>query len=187
MDLNKKTRMKKEERKVQILDSALQVFINKGYHRSTTLDIAKEANISEVTLFRYFNSKKEIFQQAVEPIIMNQFQQTLNSTSSLNSREKLKFILEERLKFISKNHQVIKLILMESQFNSEIAEFDYINKITLIFKDILEKSNLNSDNNLTLRLLVGSFLSYLYLPEIDNDKIENYVNSIIDCLTYKAI
>ncbi len=50
--------MTREERRKQILESALKVFIEKGYNGSTTLDIAKKADISEVTLFRYFDSKK---------------------------------------------------------------------------------------------------------------------------------
>lgn len=35
-------RMTREERRKQILESALKVFIEKGYNGSTTLDIAKK-------------------------------------------------------------------------------------------------------------------------------------------------
>ena len=45
-----RTRLSGEDRKKQILDSAINVFIENGYIGSTTLEIAKSANISKVTL-----------------------------------------------------------------------------------------------------------------------------------------
>ena len=50
-------RMNREDRRAQILDAAMSVFVEKGFTASTTLEIAKAANISEVTLFRHFASK----------------------------------------------------------------------------------------------------------------------------------
>ena len=44
-------RMNREDRRAQILDAAMSVFVEKGFTASTTLEIAKAANISEVTLF----------------------------------------------------------------------------------------------------------------------------------------
>ena len=45
-------RMSRKDRQYQILEAALTVFIEKGYNGATTAEIAKAANISEVTLFR---------------------------------------------------------------------------------------------------------------------------------------
>ncbi len=53
--------MNKEDREKELLQAALNVFIEKGYKGTTTAEIAKKADISEVTLFRYFKSKDEIF------------------------------------------------------------------------------------------------------------------------------
>ena len=52
----KRSRMNREERREQILESALEVFIENGYNKSTTQGIADAAAISEVTLFRYNHS-----------------------------------------------------------------------------------------------------------------------------------
>jgi AcrR family transcriptional regulator len=44
-------------RKNQILDAAAAVFAEKGFHPTTTKDIAKRAGIAEGTIYNYFESK----------------------------------------------------------------------------------------------------------------------------------
>ncbi|TAH59811.1 MAG: TetR/AcrR family transcriptional regulator, partial [Gottschalkiaceae bacterium] len=77
METNIKKRMTKEERREQILESALNIFVDKGYNGATTVDISKEAGISEVTLFRYFDSKKQIFMEAIEPILVTGLKESI--------------------------------------------------------------------------------------------------------------
>jgi AcrR family transcriptional regulator len=48
-----------------ILQSARDLFAERGYAKTTTRDIAKRAKASEVLLFRYFNSKAELFEEAI--------------------------------------------------------------------------------------------------------------------------
>jgi TetR/AcrR family fatty acid metabolism transcriptional regulator len=44
-------------RRNQILDAAAIVFAEKGFHPTTTKDIAKQAGVSEGTIYNYFDSK----------------------------------------------------------------------------------------------------------------------------------
>jgi AcrR family transcriptional regulator len=173
-------RMNKEERREQILESALNIFVDKGYNGATTLDISKEAGISEVTLFRYFDSKKQIFMEAIEPILVTGLEESIVASKDLEPAEKLKFILENRIKFITSHHEVIKLILMESQINKEVADFNYINQIILMIKDSINEAGIKlEDENFSIRLLMGSMLSFLYLPETNEDIINDYIDSFI--------
>lgn len=175
-----KTRMSREDRRLQIIDSAMNVFISKGYNGATTLDIAKEANISEVTLFRYFSSKQELFMEAIEPILMDTLNESIVAAKDLEPMEKLEFILTERIRLISKNHKVIRLILMESQINPELGDLDYIKKISLILKNIIVNMGVEMKNeDFSIRLFMGSILSFLYLPENNEENISNFVKSII--------
>lgn len=181
MKSNTNKRMSREERKEQILESALNVFIEKGYNGSTTVDIAKEADISEVTLFRYFDSKKQIFMDAIEPILITSLKESLEESKDLELMKKLEHILKNRIKFISEHNEVIKLILMESQINPEIADFDFINQITSLLKDSIKEAGIElQDEDFSLRLLMGSILSFLYLPKINDREIDNYVKKLID-------
>jgi AcrR family transcriptional regulator len=60
-------------RKNQILDAAAAVFAEKGFHPTTTKDIAKQAGISEGTIYNYFSSKTAlllgIFERMKESVI----------------------------------------------------------------------------------------------------------------------
>ncbi len=176
-------RMSKEERREQILESALNIFIEKGYNGSTTMDIAKESGISEVTLFRYFDSKKQMFLDAIEPILVSSLRESLESSKNLGAMEKLKYILIDRIKFISNHNEVIKLILMESKINPEIADFNFINQIASLLQDAMKKAGIDlKKDSISLRLLMGSILSFLYLPEMNDEEINNYVEKFINII-----
>lgn len=51
-----------EDTRKQLLDAAATVFSRCGYARATTREIAKEARVSEGTIYRHFADKKTLFQ-----------------------------------------------------------------------------------------------------------------------------
>lgn len=55
-----------EERKQEILETAIGVFACKGYDKTSISDIAKEMNISQGLCYRYFKSKEEIYDVALD-------------------------------------------------------------------------------------------------------------------------
>src|SRR5262249_24193001 len=54
-------RKSKEERREEILDAALEVFAERGYHAASTEEIARRAGISQPYIFRLFGTKKDLF------------------------------------------------------------------------------------------------------------------------------
>src|SRR5437879_10500192 len=61
-------RMRKADRKRQLLVHAKQLFVTLGYQNTTTDKIAKAAGVSEPLLYRHFDSKKALFLQGLEEI-----------------------------------------------------------------------------------------------------------------------
>lgn len=55
----------REERRKQILESALAVFSQKGFHASNVSDVAAHAGVSQGTIYWYFSSKEELFDAAI--------------------------------------------------------------------------------------------------------------------------
>ena len=48
------------EKEQSILDASLKLFVEHGFHGTSTAQIAKEAGVATGTLFHYFNNKEEL-------------------------------------------------------------------------------------------------------------------------------
>ncbi|MDD2996832.1 MAG: TetR/AcrR family transcriptional regulator [Paludibacter sp.] len=58
-----------ETRRQEIVDTAIHLFIEKGYEQTSMLDITKSINVSSGLCYRYFKSKEEIYQAALETYV----------------------------------------------------------------------------------------------------------------------
>lgn len=58
----------RQERKEEILDAALHVFAQDGYHASSVSQIASKANISKGLLYNYFESKEAVLVQLMDEL-----------------------------------------------------------------------------------------------------------------------
>ena len=55
--------MRADQRRVQIMRAAEQLFVNRRYHEITTDDIAAQAGVGKGTIYRYFKNKEELFHE----------------------------------------------------------------------------------------------------------------------------
>jgi len=55
----------------KILNASLVLFSQKGYSAVTTKEIAKKAGLSEMTIFRHFESKHNLFEKAFEKFVIS--------------------------------------------------------------------------------------------------------------------
>lgn len=55
-----------EERKQEMIDTAMRLFAKKGYEAVTMKDIAREMNVVSGLCYRYFKSKEELYHSALE-------------------------------------------------------------------------------------------------------------------------
>jgi len=61
-------RMRRADRKQQLLAHAKQLFVTLGYQNTTTEKIARAAGVSEPMLYRHFDSKKALFLEVLQQI-----------------------------------------------------------------------------------------------------------------------
>ena len=55
------TRLPRDQRRVQLLDAASEVFTSKGYHAAAMDDIADAAGVSKPVLYQHFPSKLDLY------------------------------------------------------------------------------------------------------------------------------
>ncbi|MBA3263211.1 MAG: TetR/AcrR family transcriptional regulator [Thermoleophilaceae bacterium] len=66
MSTTPRKRLTGEERRAAILDSALEVFAERGYHASSIDDIAREGGVSKALIYEHFASKQELYAELLE-------------------------------------------------------------------------------------------------------------------------
>lgn len=54
--------------KQKLLDAAEQIFGEKGYYETSIVDITQKAEVAQGTFYKYFSSKKEIFDELVRAL-----------------------------------------------------------------------------------------------------------------------
>jgi len=59
-------RLTGEERRAAILEAALAVFAERGYHASSIDDIAREGGISKALIYEHFVSKQDLYAELLE-------------------------------------------------------------------------------------------------------------------------
>ena len=68
-----KRERRKEARPGELLDAALDLFVEKGFAATKVEDVAARAGVSKGTLFLYFSSKEELFKAVVRENISGRF------------------------------------------------------------------------------------------------------------------
>ena len=61
-----------EERRQEIIDTAMKVFYEKGYEKTSISDIAREMHVAQGLCYRYFSSKEELFDVAIDQYAQKQ-------------------------------------------------------------------------------------------------------------------
>jgi AcrR family transcriptional regulator len=62
----RKRRLSGEERRAAILESALGVFAERGYHASSIDDIARHGGVSKALIYEHFDSKQGLYAELLE-------------------------------------------------------------------------------------------------------------------------
>lgn len=190
-DNNKKS---VEER---ILKAARIIFSKNGYHRSTTIKIAKEAGVNEITIFRKFKSKENLLIAVVE----NNLNETLDTLDHILCKEKstdiktcikdlgitLKQFLDDRMDFIL-------MMINEGKIRPDIKDSFTLFRIKLLehlrdyFIDQINKGYIQKIDPNVLAYALFSFIFYKSLSEktfedellIDDEKtFEDYTEILI--------
>jgi AcrR family transcriptional regulator len=123
--------------KDKIIYSALQILEQTNYQSMTTAAIAKRAKIAEGTIYRYFNSKKDILLAMLDEVndffVETFFKGIDNSASLMENFNKI------GLNFFEKKNELVSLYKVIFKVFSEISDDDVKKKFSNIYERILKK------------------------------------------------
>jgi AcrR family transcriptional regulator len=122
-----KRERRKEARPGELLDAALDLFVEKGFSAARVDEVAARAGVSKGTLFLYFQSKEDLFKAVVRENIAKKFPTWEEEflTFEGSSANMLRYALVSWWERIGKTRAsgITKLVMSEAQNFPEIAEF----------------------------------------------------------------
>ncbi|MGJ4787623.1 TetR/AcrR family transcriptional regulator [Leptospira koniambonensis] len=116
-----------EARREQILEAALDVFSEKGYHEAGIADIAGKLNIGHGTCYRYFKNKLDILHALVDRILLGLLEVVRKESPEKSNtieeyRNQIKNIGWELFQLFSKDPRQAKIVFFEAMALDETVK-----------------------------------------------------------------
>lgn len=115
----------------KILNASIILFSQKGYSAVTTKEIAKEAGVSEMTLFRHFESKHNLFAKAFEKFVFSPRVIALFEGLEGDLERDLNKVCAFYHDILFKNQNIILMYIKNEELNPEfdVAIFKFPNEL----------------------------------------------------------
>jgi AcrR family transcriptional regulator len=126
-DAHVKRERRKEARPGELLDAALDLFVEKGFAATRAEEVAARAGVSKGTLFLYFPSKEELFKAVVRENISGRFAEWNEEFDKFegSSADMVRFCMQvwwERIG-ATRASGITKLIISEARNFPDITAF----------------------------------------------------------------
>lgn len=110
---------RKESTRQDLLNAAIDVFCDKGYHCSLISDIVAQANVGQGTFYRHFQSKRDLIDTIMDQfgrLLLDQFEfMTINlPTNAGEYRMASRDAISAMAILVEKNRKLVLLLLREA-------------------------------------------------------------------------
>lgn len=167
------------KRQWQIIDAAIKIFSEKGFEGSRTSEIAREADVAEGTIFRYYKTKKDLLVGLLLPLIIKFFrplmfmsiEKIMENKEHKSIEDMMTDVFCDRIALAKKNLPLVKTILLESAYHPELLEpirRDIAPKVIPLIDKFIQ-DNIKSEElrdiepRLVTRTFMSSIIGYLIL------------------------
>lgn len=172
-----------KDTRTQILDSALQLFVERGFHATPTSAITKHAGVSAGILFHYFPSKNDLVIELYAGLKMESFETGFQGLGKMQSMEgKLRLLWSNlwnwglanplKFRFIQQgDHSTYQQAVYENKRICELMQKAYAFLQDAIDQKVLKNVDV-SFLGLTFYALIGAMVQHINQhPELRNDPV----------------
>ncbi|HOE38972.1 MAG TPA: TetR/AcrR family transcriptional regulator [Bacteroidales bacterium] len=177
------------DKKKLIIDTALNLFANKGYHASSISMIAKEAKISKGLMYNYFDSKEALLRAIFEDFIRIIMDLMNPNHDDEITTEEMRDFLSSYFQLVEQNHLYWKLYFQLS-VKSEIFDLlvndsysEQMEKTQRLINRYFSERFKEPDIEITLfiSILKGFALDYLHSNKTyPQSKIEGFKKKMFE-------
>ena len=197
-----KRERRKQHRPGELLDAALDLFVEKGFAATRAEEVAAKAGVSKGTLFLYFPSKEELFKAVVRENAVKTVAEGALEVANFKgtAAELLHFLILEwwRRYGATKASGITKLIISEGHHFPDLTNFyqeEVIQPAMQLLKDVLRRGQQsgefkNFDIDSTAMVVIAPMLFFIMakytqaicLPGAPNIPPEHYIAQHADLI-----
>ncbi|MBT5953527.1 TetR/AcrR family transcriptional regulator [bacterium] len=189
----KTSKQQQEKTKIKIIETAINLFILKGFEKTTMREIAREATIGDATIYNYFSTKERIIWGYIE---LRQIQaiKNINDIADFNNyslQEKIHIYFETILDGYLPDREFLPIAfkMTHQSFLTHSPDIKAINalfidQIKLFLIDAIEKQEIPEqpiDTIIPHIILDLYFIVILYWTKDSSDKF-NQTTQLIDLI-----
>lgn len=171
----------------RIAKSAEQLFSEKGYFDTSIVDIARDAEVAQGTIYIYFKDKKSIFQYLVKNLGKSLRDEIRSSIKNKSTRYNLEYIgLKTFLDFV-KDHVGIFKIIWQAQFVDMDLFTEYYEEFSKSYIRGIKRAQENDEmRDLDPQVLsycfigIANFIALKYIIFDDNDNYDEIIKAAMD-------
>ncbi|MBM4240380.1 MAG: TetR/AcrR family transcriptional regulator [Euryarchaeota archaeon] len=153
----------------RILKAAMKLFVKEGYKGATTLKIAHEAGVNEITLFRNFKSKENILKEVIArnwEEAHEKLDKILLLDKDLDIPESLRTEAEGIRDFLDDQIDLLTLLIVESIKRPEVAGVlstfpqKMVKHFVEYFDEQIKRGNIRDVNSEVAAIMLISYIYY---------------------------
>lgn len=155
-----------------IVEAGIQVFSQKGYHQAKMEEIAVAAGIGKATIYEYFSSKLQLFQEIMETSIQKYSDiVSTEEISQMNLEERIILITEGHIRFCKQYKDLSRLVFWDTEIiDEELKEWFYIKRkekegiLENLINDAIQRGEIRQVDAKLMVLMIGGILGQIWVP-----------------------
>ncbi len=178
----------KQARKQIVIESSLSLFARKPFYEVGMRDVAEEAGISPATIYRYFPSQEDLFNEA----FLQEILAVSKEFEAMVQREKPASIEQFGLKLVDhlieneSSFQMMAYLMLKYNLNHPVkGKFDSVTKILFdLFATLLTRHGMAEDkarvySHSFISSLAGILMTFRNYPFKDKESVRSHIAKMV--------
>lgn len=152
-----------------IIEAAIQVFSDKGYHNARMEEIAIVAGIGKGTIYEYFDSKLHLFQAVMENSVKFYFDSLASAEDPVSISDRIRHLLESHIRFCQVNRELTKIVFWDTDIvEADLKEWALATRkereehMTQLIRQSIDRGELRDLNAQLLTLMIGGLIGSMW-------------------------
>lgn len=170
----------KSDKRERILDAAQSVFSRKGYHQARVEEIAVLADVGKGTVYEYFSSKLELFQQMFIRVI-DRYSKTMSGVFSNNEcvTDRIRKMFKFHLQFAIDNREFVLVSFGDiGSVDEELHQWmlssrnKKVDTLRVIVQEGIDRGEFRNVDPAVVAHMIAGIIQALTIPIILGEKLE---------------